>query len=69
MNATPARSSPGSISSSWCISGVVVRQRMAGLSELVGSDVIVVHRLLKNSVTEELALAAYALFTDACVRP
>ena len=47
--------------------GVIVRQRMAGLSELVGSDVIVVHRLLKNSVTEELGLAAYALFTQACL--
>jgi class 3 adenylate cyclase len=31
-------------------SGVVARQRMAGLEELVGRDVIVVHRMLKNTV-------------------
>jgi class 3 adenylate cyclase len=30
--------------------GPVARQRMMGLEELVGSDVIVVHRLLKNTV-------------------
>src|SRR5512141_800729 len=31
--------------------GTVVRQRMAGREELVGSDVILVHRLLKNAVS------------------
>jgi class 3 adenylate cyclase len=30
--------------------GPVARQRMMGLEELVGADVIVVHRLLKNTV-------------------
>jgi uncharacterized protein DUF2652/polyketide cyclase/dehydrase/lipid transport protein len=47
--------------------GLVARQRMAGRDELVGSAVIVVHRLLKNHVAEALGLAAYALYTDACI--
>ena len=46
--------------------GPVVRQQIAGLDELVGRDVIVVHRLLKNSVAEVTDVAAYALITDAC---
>jgi uncharacterized protein YndB with AHSA1/START domain len=48
--------------------GPIARQRMAGREELVGRDVIVVHRLLKNSVQDSLGLGAYALYTDACVR-
>ena len=47
--------------------GLVARQRMAGREELVGSDVVVVHRLLKNRVSEELGVPAYALYTDALV--
>jgi len=46
--------------------GPVVRQQMAGLDELIGRDVIVVHRLLKNTVTETSDATAYALLTDAC---
>jgi len=46
--------------------GPVVRQQMAGLDELIGRDVIVVHRLLKNTVTEVAGTTAYALLTDAC---
>jgi hypothetical protein len=45
--------------------GTIGRQRMAGREELVGSDVIVVHRLLKNGVTERLGTRAYALYTHA----
>src|SRR5215813_549789 len=45
--------------------GPVVRQQMAGLDELIGRDVIIVHRLLKNTVTEATATTAYALLTDA----
>jgi uncharacterized protein YndB with AHSA1/START domain len=45
--------------------GPVVRQEMAGLEELVGRDVIVVHRLLKNTVGEGTGATAYALLTDA----
>ena len=48
--------------------GLIARQRMAGREELVGRDVIVVHRLLKNSVQAELGIGAYALYTDECVR-
>jgi uncharacterized protein DUF2652/polyketide cyclase/dehydrase/lipid transport protein len=47
--------------------GVVAQQRMAGLDELVGSDVIVVHRLLKNSVVESTGTPAYALLSQAVV--
>jgi uncharacterized protein YndB with AHSA1/START domain/class 3 adenylate cyclase len=43
--------------------GQVLRQRMAGLEELIGPDVIVVHRLLKNTVGQD----AYALLTQACI--
>ena len=45
--------------------GPVVRQSMAGLDELIGRDVIVVHRLLKNSVGDQTGATAYALLTDA----
>jgi uncharacterized protein YndB with AHSA1/START domain len=48
--------------------GLVARQRMAGREELVGRDVIVVHRLLKNTVQQELGSGAYALYTEECVR-
>ena len=48
--------------------GLVARQRMAGREELVGRDVIVVHRLLKNTVQETLGLGAYALYTADCAR-
>ena len=47
--------------------GTVGRQRMAGREELVGSDVIVVHRLLKNRVGAALGLGAYALYTEPLV--
>lgn len=45
--------------------GLAIQQRVAGRQELLGSDVIVVHRLLKNEVVEQLGIAAYALFTRA----
>ena len=47
--------------------GLAMRQRMAGREELMGSDVIVVHRLLKNEVVERLGIGAYALFTQASI--
>jgi uncharacterized protein YndB with AHSA1/START domain len=43
--------------------GLVVLHKVAGRSELVGTDVIVVHRLLKNTISEP----AYAFFSDACM--
>ncbi len=48
--------------------GLIARQRMAGREELVGSDVVVVHRLLKNRVAESLDMSAYVLYTDALVQ-
>ena len=47
--------------------GSIVRHRIAGHEELVGSDVIVAHRLLKNHVVERLKVPAYALFSGPCV--
>ncbi len=48
--------------------GTILRQRMAGREELVGSPVIVAHRLLKNAVTETTGFHAYALYTEDCLR-
>ncbi|HEY5629729.1 MAG TPA: DUF2652 domain-containing protein, partial [Candidatus Limnocylindrales bacterium] len=47
--------------------GEVIRQRIANWEELVGSDVIVVHRLLKNHVEEATGARAYALYSQGCV--
>jgi uncharacterized protein YndB with AHSA1/START domain len=47
--------------------GPIVRQRIAGREELVGSAVVVTHRLLKNHVAEDGGPRAYAIYTDACV--
>lgn len=43
-------------------------QKLDAHDELVGSDVIVIHRLLKNHVTEVTGFRAYTLFTDAALR-
>jgi hypothetical protein len=47
--------------------GEFVVQRRNGNEDLVGSDVIVVHRLLKNRVSQQFGVRAYALLTDAFV--
>jgi hypothetical protein len=47
--------------------GVAIEQTVAGRKELLGADVIVVHRLLKNEVREQHGMGPYALFTDAVV--
>jgi uncharacterized protein YndB with AHSA1/START domain len=47
--------------------GMALRHRIAGREELLGPDVIVVHRLLKNEVVERLGIGAYALLTQASV--
>ncbi len=39
-------------------------QQVAGVQELVGSDVNLVHRLLKNHIGEATGWRAYALFTE-----
>ena len=48
--------------------GAFTRQRLDAHDELLGSDVIVIHRLLKNHVTEKTGFRAYALYTDAAIR-
>jgi uncharacterized protein YndB with AHSA1/START domain len=45
--------------------GEWVERDIAGSRELVGTDVIRVHRLLKNSVAEDTGVGAYALLTNA----
>ena len=47
--------------------GTILRQRVAGQDELLGSDVILVHRLLKNDVFASTGIEAYALFSQQCV--
>jgi uncharacterized protein YndB with AHSA1/START domain len=46
--------------------GSFIEHDVAGNRELVGSDVVLAHRLLKNSVTEQTGLKGYALLTEAC---
>jgi hypothetical protein len=48
--------------------GEVAKQKMAGREELVGRDVILIHRLLKNSVEAKLGGQAYALYSDQCIQ-
>src|SRR3954453_6756263 len=43
--------------------GQFIKHKMAGREELAGSDVIVVHRFLKNTVNERLGGQAYALYS------
>jgi hypothetical protein len=43
--------------------GDFIIQRVAGIRELVGSDVNLVHRLMKNNVAQSTGLQGYALFT------
>ena len=48
--------------------GEMVKQKMGGREELAGRDVILVHRLLKNTVGEKIGSRAYAVYSDACVQ-
>ena len=48
--------------------GAFAIQQLGGHDELVGSDVNLIHRLLKNSVTEQTGIRAYTLYTDAAIR-
>jgi len=43
-------------------------QKLDAHDELVGSEVILIHRLLKNHVTEATGCRAYTLFTDAALQ-
>jgi hypothetical protein len=48
--------------------GDYILQRVATITELVGSDVNLVHRLLKNHVAEATGWRAYALFTESSLK-
>jgi hypothetical protein len=48
-------------------SGRFVIQQIAGTAELVGSDVVMAHRLLKNDAAQVLGHGAYALVTSPAV--
>jgi hypothetical protein len=43
-------------------------QRISNHDELVGNDINLLHRLLKNHVTNTTGIEAYTLFTDAAAR-
>jgi uncharacterized protein YndB with AHSA1/START domain len=47
--------------------GEAIHQKVVGRQELLGSDVIVAHRLLKNEVVERLGMRAYALISQKCI--
>ena len=51
-----------------CHYGSFVIDTEAGGVDLAGPDVILVHRLLKNTVCESAGVKAYALLTDACLQ-
>jgi hypothetical protein len=44
--------------------GDYVIQQLAGIHQLLGTDVNLIHRLAKNRVTESTGWKGYALFTD-----
>ena len=48
--------------------GEFIKQRMGGRDEIAGPDVILVHRLLKNTAGERVGGHAYALYSDACIK-
>ncbi len=47
--------------------GTFAQQPLGPQTELVGTDVNLIHRLTKNTVTEETGIKAYTLYTDAAV--
>ncbi len=48
--------------------GIFVKQDFGRQVELVGTDVNLIHRLMKNNVKRETGFAAYTLYTEAAVR-
>jgi hypothetical protein len=43
-------------------------QSIHGREELTGTDVILIHRLMKNEVVDKTGIKAYAMFTEQAVR-
>ncbi|RIK29926.1 MAG: hypothetical protein DCC56_11150 [Anaerolineae bacterium] len=59
----------GTLDLKMCIHcGEYMVQKLGDREELVGADVIIPHRMLKNNVTEKTGVKAYALFTDAAAQ-
>jgi len=48
--------------------GEYIVQKLGDREELLGADVIVPHRLLKNKVVEKTGVKAYALFSEAAAQ-
>jgi len=48
--------------------GDYIVQEVSGIRELVGSDVNMIHRLMKNHVTENTSWTAYMLFTESAIQ-
>jgi hypothetical protein len=48
--------------------GEYIVQKLGDREELLGADVIVPHRMLKNNVIEKTGVKAYALFTEAAAQ-
>ncbi len=48
--------------------GEYVIQKLGDREELLGADVIVPHRMLKNSVIEKTGIESYALFSEAAAQ-
>ena len=48
--------------------GEYLIQKLGDREELLGADVIVPHRMLKNQVLEKTGIKAYALFSDAAAK-
>lgn len=48
--------------------GEYVLHEIAGSRELMGPDVILVHRLLKSAFTQRTGVRGYAMFTEICLR-
>lgn len=49
-----------------CHYGTYLAQPVGGMEDVAGPDVVLVHRLLKNSIAERTGSRAYVFFTDAC---
>lgn len=47
--------------------GEYVIQKVAGIKDLLGNDVTLIHRLAKNRVTESTGWNGYILFTGKCL--
>ncbi|HMA36481.1 MAG TPA: DUF2652 domain-containing protein [Chloroflexia bacterium] len=47
--------------------GSYLIQRLAGMEDLAGGDVILAHRLLKNEIAAQTGCPAYLFLTDACL--